>query len=298
MVDRFEPSRCLVLQFAMTAPTATGRQIGALALAPVAAPRKAGRRHKHRRGAALQIALRAHRANVGRGDMDREISVCRMPRAPPVSPSAGHRCRIPSSLCAMVLFRAMRRSPGSPTVRPSGFRRSRLRAQGDPMDLTAEWLEADAQGGFASGTVGGERTRRYHGLLLVATHPPGGRVILVNGIEAWVTTPSGNHPISSQRYTPDVVYPDGSLHLTRFSRDPWPNWRFVLPGGTEIVQEMFVSRETSETVLRWSRLPRAAPPEPGLQSRQRGEWRKRHLASLRVAAPDRRRQQRRLSRRA
>ncbi len=119
------------------------------------------------------------------------------------------------------------------------------------MDLTAEWLEAGAQGGFASGTVGGERTRRYHALLLVATHPPGGRVILVNGIEAWVTTPDGNHPLTSQRYTPDVVYPDGWLHLTDFSRDPWPSWRFVLPDGTEIVHELFVSRETSETALRW-----------------------------------------------
>jgi predicted glycogen debranching enzyme len=119
------------------------------------------------------------------------------------------------------------------------------------MDLAAEWLEADAQGGFACGTVGGERTRRYHALLLVATHPPGGRAVLVNGIEAWVTTLDGNHPITSQRYTPDVVYPDGWLHVTRFLRDPWPSWRFVLPGGTEIVQELFVSRETSETVLRW-----------------------------------------------
>jgi predicted glycogen debranching enzyme len=167
------------------------------------------------------------------------------------------------------------------------------------MDLTAEWLEAGAQGGFASGTVGGERTRRYHALLLVATHPPGGRVILVNGIEAWVTTPDGNHPLTCQRYTPDVVYPDGWLHLTGFSRDPWPSWKFVLPGGTEIVQELFVSRETSETVLRWWKegaagpcrltvrplisgrdYPRAASREPGLQPRQCGEWPKRHLASL------------------
>ena len=77
------------------------------------------------------------------------------------------------------------------------------------MDLAAEWLEAAAQGEFACGTVGGERTRRYHALLLVATHPPGGRIVLVNGIEAWVTTPNGNHPITSQRYMPDVVYPDG-----------------------------------------------------------------------------------------
>jgi predicted glycogen debranching enzyme len=129
------------------------------------------------------------------------------------------------------------------------------------MDLAAEWLEAAAQGGFACGTVGGERTRRYHALLLVATHPPGGRVILVNGIEAWVTTPNGNHPITSQRYTPDVVYPDGWLYLTRFSRDPWPSWKFVLPGGTEIVHELFVSRETSETVLRWSQEGAPGPCE-------------------------------------
>ena len=78
------------------------------------------------------------------------------------------------------------------------------------MDLAAEWLEAAAQGGFACGTVGGERTRRYHALLLAATHPPGGRVILVNGIEAWITTPNGNHPITSQRYTP-AIRMDGAI---------------------------------------------------------------------------------------
>src|ERR1700688_2632860 len=95
----------------------------------------------------------------------------------------------------------------SPTAMPSGFRHLSLRAKADMIDLTAEWLETDARGGFASGTVGGERTRRYHALLLVASYPPGGRVILVNGIEAWVTGPNGNHPLTSQRYVPDVVYP-------------------------------------------------------------------------------------------
>ena len=38
--------------------------------------------------------------------------------------------------------------------------------------LNDEWLEADAFGGFASGTAGTERTRRYHALLLTATQPP------------------------------------------------------------------------------------------------------------------------------
>ena len=43
-----------------------------------------------------------------------------------------------------------------------------------------EWLEADGLGGFASGTVSGIRTRRYHALLLTATKPPAGRLVLVS----------------------------------------------------------------------------------------------------------------------
>lgn len=41
--------------------------------------------------------------------------------------------------------------------------------------LSQAWLEADGLGGFASGTVSGIRTRRYHALLLTATTPPTGR---------------------------------------------------------------------------------------------------------------------------
>ena len=54
-----------------------------------------------------------------------------------------------------------------------------------------ESLETDWLGGFASGTVAGIRTRRYHALLLTATNPPSGRVVLVNGFNAWVETESG-----------------------------------------------------------------------------------------------------------
>ncbi|HEX3350855.1 MAG TPA: glycogen debranching enzyme N-terminal domain-containing protein, partial [Acetobacteraceae bacterium] len=39
-------------------------------------------------------------------------------------------------------------------------------------DPEAEWLESDGLGGYASGTVSGIRTRRYHALLLCATQPP------------------------------------------------------------------------------------------------------------------------------
>ena len=54
-----------------------------------------------------------------------------------------------------------------------------------------EWLEADGLGGFASGTAAGVRTRRYHALLLTATTPPTGRMVLVNGFDAWIETRAG-----------------------------------------------------------------------------------------------------------
>jgi glycogen debranching enzyme len=81
-----------------------------------------------------------------------------------------------------------------------------------PAPRTREWLEADGLGGFASGTVSGIRTRRYHSLLLVAATPPTGRMVLVNGLDAWVETPGGKFDLSSQCYAPGVVGGDGAYH--------------------------------------------------------------------------------------
>lgn len=123
-----------------------------------------------------------------------------------------------------------------------------------------EWLEPDALGGFASGTSALVRTRRYHGLLLVATTPPTGRTMLVNGLEAWVDTPAGRHVISSQVYAPDVVYPDGQRYLASFVNDPWPRWTFILPGDIELEHELFVPHGASASVLTW----RLVTPRPDL----------------------------------
>ena len=116
---------------------------------------------------------------------------------------------------------------------------------------TAEWLEADGLGGFASGTVAGTRTRRYHALLLTATTPPAGRIVLVNGFDAWVQTPSGSFALSSQRYSPGVVHPDGARHIERFTPEPWPRWRFRLDDTTEVEQEIFTRNGTSAVAICW-----------------------------------------------
>ena len=116
---------------------------------------------------------------------------------------------------------------------------------------SAEWLEADGLGGFASGTTAGIRTRRYHALLLTATNPPSERKTLVNGFEAWVETARGKWFLTSQRYAPDVIYPDGMTHVKHFELQPWPRWRFELNDGVAIEQELFVPYGRSAVVLSW-----------------------------------------------
>src|SRR3954465_11982415 len=111
-----------------------------------------------------------------------------------------------------------------------------------PINDHTEWLEADGLGGFASGTTSGLRTRRYHALLLTATTPPTGRMVLVNGLDAWVdpspvgSPEPGSSPeyLTRQRYQSGIVAPEQGATLESFTDDPWPTWVYRLAGGTKI----------------------------------------------------------------
>ena len=126
------------------------------------------------------------------------------------------------------------------------------------IDTQTEWIEADGLGGFASGTTSGIRTRRYHALLLAAATPPTGRMVLVNGFDAWVDTPNGRYALTSQQYAPGVAHPDGVQRIQRFETDPWPHWYYALEDGTTLECELFVPHEQPMVTLRW-RLTSKAP---------------------------------------
>jgi predicted glycogen debranching enzyme len=123
-----------------------------------------------------------------------------------------------------------------------------------PRDERTEWLEADGLGGFAMGTASGLRTRRYHALLLTATTPPTGRMVLVNGLDAWIERP-GRPPeyLSRHRYAPGVVAPSTGATLEAFADEPWPSWRWRLEDGSLVELELFVPHGLPVTALRWRR---------------------------------------------
>jgi predicted glycogen debranching enzyme len=131
-------------------------------------------------------------------------------------------------------------------------------------DDAREWLETDGLGGFAMGPVAGPRARRYHGLLVAATAPPLGRVMLVSGLDVTVETPGGRWALSAQRYADGdgggVTTGDGDAHLEGFAHDPWPTWTFRLPDGTRLEHALFMRAGASQVFVSWRLLPGARAP--------------------------------------
>ena len=112
-----------------------------------------------------------------------------------------------------------------------------------------EWLETDGLGGFACGTVGGTRTRRYHGWYLPAIPAPRRRWMMVSGGDEFVTAGGVTEGISTQAYR-DAVHPDGGRSLSRFRLEPFPTWLHQTPAFS-IERSVCLVRERSLAIVRW-----------------------------------------------
>ena len=126
-----------------------------------------------------------------------------------------------------------------------------MKASLDSKQLEAEWLEADGLGGYASGTVSGIRTRRYHALLISATRPPDGKMALVKGFDAWLETDEGTFFLTRQRYAPEPAQPENAAAIIDFQAHPWPKWVYRTEQGYEVEQELFMRQGESSIHLSW-----------------------------------------------
>ncbi len=91
-----------------------------------------------------------------------------------------------------------------------------------------EWLVTNGIGGFASGTIAGLLTRRYHGLLFVPLQPPVGRMLLVSKLEETAVYANHTYPLYINRWTGGVLKPNGYHYLEQFQlKGTTPVWTFA-----------------------------------------------------------------------
>ena len=100
-----------------------------------------------------------------------------------------------------------------------------------------EWLITNGLGGYASGTVSGAITRRFHGLLIAALPSPLGRVVMLNHLAEWLRLPDGGtvHLGGVERADRVLDLP-GAGYLTEFRLEGG------LPVWTYRVQEFVVEK--------------------------------------------------------
>jgi len=147
--------------------------------------------------------------------------------------------------------------------------------------IAAEWLSTNGLGGYASGTVAGANTRKYHGLLVVAAHPPVQRYVVLSRVEdrvvvgnggiatadagtteapaagkekaAAVASANGIYDLSTNEFV-DIVHPQGYKHLISFEVNGaggggggGPVWRYQI--GDAVIEKSITLVHGQDAVI-------------------------------------------------
>ncbi len=128
----------------------------------------------------------------------------------------------------------------------------------DP-ETPPEWLVANGLGGFASGTVTGVVTRRYHGLLIATLPVPIGRMVMLQGLTEMLTLPDGHRiRIGADQVGEEGIVADAG-HLSEFRLElGLPVWRFDVDG--IVVERRLIMLHEQNTVLQAWRLVQGDAP--------------------------------------
>jgi predicted glycogen debranching enzyme len=91
-----------------------------------------------------------------------------------------------------------------------------------------EWLVTNGIGGYASGTIGGALTRRYHGLLVAALQPPLGRTLLLTKFDEHIMYDGQTYLLATNRWADELIEPNGFVYLEHFALEgTTPVWRYA-----------------------------------------------------------------------
>ena len=115
--------------------------------------------------------------------------------------------------------------------------------------LHREWLETNGLGGFATSTIVGMNTRRYHGLLTAALQPPSDRMVLLSKLEETIVIDGRRYEVSSNRY-PGTVHPMGYELQQDFRLDPFPVFTWQIED-LELRKSLFLVQGENTVVIQY-----------------------------------------------
>jgi predicted glycogen debranching enzyme len=109
-----------------------------------------------------------------------------------------------------------------------------------------EWLITNGLGGYASSTVLGLNTRKYHALLVAALRPPGERTVILSKLDEDVNVGGKVYQLGANDFGQDI-YPQGYKFLKSFSVSPFPTYIYSA-GDTEVKKTVFLLNEKNCSV--------------------------------------------------
>ena len=128
----------------------------------------------------------------------------------------------------------------------------------DPLDalIMREWLVTNGLGGYASGTIGGVCTRRFHGYLVAALPAPHARTMMLNHLEESLEGPKGMcWKISADEHGggKEVEFPEPGFLQEFALENGLPVWRFA-KDGIRIEKRVFMPHQQNTTYLAYKLL--------------------------------------------
>ncbi|HVG20424.1 MAG TPA: amylo-alpha-1,6-glucosidase [Blastocatellia bacterium] len=123
----------------------------------------------------------------------------------------------------------------------------------DGFDPTREWLVTNGLGGYASGTVAGALTRRFHGLLISALPAPRGREMMLNALYERILLPDGSDVLLGAEERLDTgLRLNGAKHLAQFELEyGLPVWRYEF-GATTVEKRVLLPHGQNTTLVTYS----------------------------------------------
>src|SRR3989304_1905474 len=113
--------------------------------------------------------------------------------------------------------------------------------------LQKEWLLTNGLGGYAFSTVLGINTRKYHGLLVAALHPPSDRTVCLAKLDEEACVVNSVYPLGANEFH-GKIFPQGYLFLKEFSVAPFPRYVYSVQD-VEVTKTIFMPREKNAVAV-------------------------------------------------